>query len=124
MPILDVDKAEQVIVLKRSMSTGFAGIDNQLFYDDEDRDAVRRRQDLRQRRPRRGPRALRTCAHGGDPGRAPRGDRGADGAGHGVDGGRNYVIPDEIQRGMMETANPKLDEAGLRALRNDLKALL
>jgi NAD(P) transhydrogenase subunit beta len=34
MPILDVDKAEQVIVLKRSMNTGFAGIDNPLFYKD------------------------------------------------------------------------------------------
>jgi NAD(P) transhydrogenase subunit beta len=34
MPILDVDKAQQVIVLKRSMNTGFAGIDNPLFYND------------------------------------------------------------------------------------------
>jgi H+-translocating NAD(P) transhydrogenase subunit beta len=33
MPILDVDKAGSVIVLKRSMSSGFAGIDNPLFYD-------------------------------------------------------------------------------------------
>ncbi|MBI4592856.1 MAG: NAD(P)(+) transhydrogenase (Re/Si-specific) subunit beta [Candidatus Rokubacteria bacterium] len=33
MPILDVDKAKQVIVLKRSMSPGFAGIENELFYD-------------------------------------------------------------------------------------------
>jgi NAD(P) transhydrogenase subunit beta len=32
MPILDVDKAGAVIVLKRSMNTGFAGIDNPLFY--------------------------------------------------------------------------------------------
>jgi H+-translocating NAD(P) transhydrogenase subunit beta len=32
MPILDVDKSSQVIVLKRSMNTGFAGIDNPLFY--------------------------------------------------------------------------------------------
>jgi NAD(P) transhydrogenase subunit beta len=32
MPILDVDKAAAVIVLKRSMNTGFAGIDNPLFY--------------------------------------------------------------------------------------------
>jgi proton-translocating NAD(P)+ transhydrogenase subunit beta len=34
MPILDVDKAAAVIVLKRSMNTGFAGIDNPLFYAD------------------------------------------------------------------------------------------
>jgi len=34
MPILDVDKSEQVIVLKRSMSPGFAGIDNPLFYNE------------------------------------------------------------------------------------------
>jgi NAD(P) transhydrogenase subunit beta len=31
MPILDVDKAENIIVLKRSMSSGFAGIDNPLY---------------------------------------------------------------------------------------------
>ena len=31
MPILDVDKAENVIVLKRSMNSGFAGIDNPLY---------------------------------------------------------------------------------------------
>ena len=34
MPILDVDKSQQVIVLKRSMNTGFAGIDNPLFYNE------------------------------------------------------------------------------------------
>ena len=34
MPILDVDKARAVIVLKRSMATGFSGIDNDLFYLD------------------------------------------------------------------------------------------
>jgi NAD(P) transhydrogenase subunit beta len=33
MPILDVDKAGSIIVLKRSMASGFAGIDNPLFYD-------------------------------------------------------------------------------------------
>ncbi|MEA2402427.1 MAG: H+-translocating transhydrogenase subunit beta [Thermoleophilaceae bacterium] len=33
MPILDVDKAAQVIVLKRSMNTGFAGIENALLYE-------------------------------------------------------------------------------------------
>jgi H+-translocating NAD(P) transhydrogenase subunit beta len=32
MPILDVDKSGAVIVLKRSMNSGFAGIDNPLFY--------------------------------------------------------------------------------------------
>jgi NAD(P) transhydrogenase subunit beta len=32
MPILDVDRSRSVIVLKRSMSSGFAGIDNPLFY--------------------------------------------------------------------------------------------
>jgi len=35
MPILDVDKAGSVIVLKRSMNSGFAGIDNPLFYDEK-----------------------------------------------------------------------------------------
>jgi NAD(P) transhydrogenase subunit beta len=33
MPILEVDKSSAVIVLKRSMASGFAGIDNPLFYD-------------------------------------------------------------------------------------------
>jgi NAD(P) transhydrogenase subunit beta len=35
MPILDVDKARSVVVLKRSMASGFAGIDNPLFYDEK-----------------------------------------------------------------------------------------
>ena len=34
MPILDVDKAHTVMVIKRSMNPGFAGIDNELYYDD------------------------------------------------------------------------------------------
>ncbi len=34
MPILDVDKSEKVIVFKRSMNTGFAGIDNPLFHNE------------------------------------------------------------------------------------------
>ena len=33
MPILDVDKAASVIVMKRSMNPGFAGIDNDLYLD-------------------------------------------------------------------------------------------
>ncbi|MGO9597086.1 MAG: NAD(P)(+) transhydrogenase (Re/Si-specific) subunit beta [Isosphaeraceae bacterium] len=35
MPILDVDKARTVMVIKRSMSPGFAGIDNPLYYLDQ-----------------------------------------------------------------------------------------
>lgn len=34
MPIIDADKAKTVIVLKRSMGKGFAGIENHLFYKD------------------------------------------------------------------------------------------
>ncbi len=35
MPIIEVDEAQQVIVIKRSLSPGFAGIDNELFYHDK-----------------------------------------------------------------------------------------
>jgi NAD(P) transhydrogenase subunit beta len=31
MPILNVDQSQQVVVLKRSMNPGFAGIENPLF---------------------------------------------------------------------------------------------
>ena len=34
MPILDVDRAKHVFVLKRSMNPGFAGVQNPLFYND------------------------------------------------------------------------------------------
>jgi NAD(P) transhydrogenase subunit beta len=33
MPILNVDQARSIIVMKRSMNPGFAGIENELFYD-------------------------------------------------------------------------------------------
>jgi NAD(P) transhydrogenase subunit beta len=35
MPILEVNQSKSVIVLKRSMASGFAGIDNPLFYEPE-----------------------------------------------------------------------------------------
>ncbi len=37
MPILDVDRAKNVIVLKRGQGKGFAGIENELFYKDNTR---------------------------------------------------------------------------------------
>ena len=33
MPILKVDEAASIIVLKRSMKSGFAGVENELFYN-------------------------------------------------------------------------------------------
>jgi H+-translocating NAD(P) transhydrogenase subunit beta len=33
MPILEVDRAKSVVVLKRSMNPGFSGVDNELYYD-------------------------------------------------------------------------------------------
>ena len=33
MPILDVESAQHIIINKRSMNAGYAGIENQLFYD-------------------------------------------------------------------------------------------
>lgn len=37
MPIINADKAKTVFVLKRSMATGFAGIENELFYNENTR---------------------------------------------------------------------------------------
>ena len=53
MPILNVDQSQAIVVLKRSMNPGFAGIDNPLFVEPEDRDAVRRRQGIRREARRR-----------------------------------------------------------------------
>ena len=35
MPILDVDKARVVVIIKRSLSVGYAGVDNDIFYMDK-----------------------------------------------------------------------------------------
>ncbi|HET7289792.1 MAG TPA: NAD(P)(+) transhydrogenase (Re/Si-specific) subunit beta, partial [Thermodesulfobacteriota bacterium] len=35
MPILDVDKAKHIMVIKRSMNPGFAGIENELYFDEK-----------------------------------------------------------------------------------------
>jgi NAD(P) transhydrogenase subunit beta len=32
MPILNVDQARSVVVLKRSMAAGYSGVENELFY--------------------------------------------------------------------------------------------
>jgi NAD(P) transhydrogenase subunit beta len=37
MPIIDVDKARTVFVMKRSMASGFAGVDNPLFFKENTR---------------------------------------------------------------------------------------
>ena len=58
MPILNVDQSRSVIVLKRSMNSGFAGIDNPLFFADHHH-AVRRREEIGRRGHRGTQSALR-----------------------------------------------------------------
>jgi len=57
LPIIDVDKAKTVLVNKRSMSPGFAGIENELYYADRILIVFGRHQRDRQvpHRRRRGP---------------------------------------------------------------------
>jgi NAD(P) transhydrogenase subunit beta len=35
MPILNVDQAQRIVFVKRSLGPGFAGVDNPLFYDQD-----------------------------------------------------------------------------------------
>ena len=35
MPIIDADMARVIVIIKRSLSVGYAGVDNDLFYDDK-----------------------------------------------------------------------------------------
>ena len=51
MPVIRVWEAEQVIVFKRSMATGYAGVQNPLFFKENTADALRRRQGPRRGHP-------------------------------------------------------------------------
>ena len=69
MPILDVDHAKSIIVIKRSMGRGYAGIDNELYVNPKTGHALRRRE--------AGPRRPRRRGQGALAGRAPWPERAA-----------------------------------------------
>ncbi|MDX1381058.1 MAG: NAD(P)(+) transhydrogenase (Re/Si-specific) subunit beta, partial [Xanthomonadales bacterium] len=49
MPILDVDRAHNVVVVKRGQGTGFSGIENLLFFEDNTRMLYGDAQDVAQK---------------------------------------------------------------------------
>ena len=40
MPVLDVEKCKSVLFVKRSLSPGYAGVDNELFYREKYNDVI------------------------------------------------------------------------------------
>ena len=67
MPILNADEAKQVVFMKRSMRPGFAGIENELLFEDEHHAALRRRQGLDGQAAQRGQGALTPYGSTADP---------------------------------------------------------
>ena len=55
MPVIKVWNAATIVVMKRGMATGYAGVDNPLFFKDKHADALRRRQVQHRRHPTKTP---------------------------------------------------------------------